>query len=249
MGNQSDKRIPRIWEDKVKVWMTWAKGTPWIKIPAVLSKEFDLTEYRCRQLKQEFEKLTDDDLSKLEDFPELLTRHPRYEEFKNRKARKTEGSFKANTNAEFLEDHYKVLSTTALSIADLIHYVGADIGEQTIRQIVDKLGTWQGPDDPPAGQLEQFDELSDLLSSTEAKWLLSHIKYEAPELFIHYMYTRPKYLKSVPYKKPKSKNIDRWEDMTQDDAYAYGENLIDLLKLRAGRLDFKGTCDYCEGRK
>ena len=135
---------------------------------------------------------------------------------------------KAKVKRQFLEDHYKVLSTTALSIADLVHYVGADIGEQTISQIVDKLGTWQGGD-PPAGQLEQFDELSDLLSSTEAKWLLSHIKSEAPALFIHYMYTRPKYLKSVPYKKPKSKNIDRWEDMTQDDVYAYGERLIDLL--------------------
>jgi hypothetical protein len=136
-----------------------------------------------------------------------------------------------------------------LSIADLVHYVGIDNGEQTISQIVAKLSSWQSGQDPPAEQIEQSEELSDLLSSTEAKWLLSHIKYEAPELFIHYMYTRPKYLKSVPYKKPKSKNIDRWEDMTQDDAYAYGENLIDLLKLRAGRLDFKGTCDYCEGRK
>ena len=160
-----------------------------------------------------------------------------------------EQSSKAKVNTQFLEDHYKVLSTTALSIADLVHYVGIDNGEQTIGQIVDKLGTWQGGDDPPAGQLEQFDELSELLVSTEAKWLLSHIKSEAPDLFIHYMYTRPKYLKLVPYKKPKSKNIDRWEEMTQDDVYAYGEKLIDLLKLRAGRLDFKGTCDFCEGRK
>ena len=160
-----------------------------------------------------------------------------------------EKSSKAIIHAQYLEDHYKDLSTTALSIADLIYGVGNDIGEQTIRQIVDKIGTWQGGGDPPAGRFEQFHELSDLLSSIEAKWLLSHIKYEAPALFIHYMYTRPKFLKYVPYKKPKSKNIDRWEEMTQDDVSAYGEKLIDLLKLRAGRLDFQGTCEYCEGRK
>ena len=249
MGNQSDKRIPRTCDDKIKVWMTWAKGTPWIKIPAVLSKEFDLTEYRCRMLKQEFEELTVDDLSKLENFSELLIRHPRYEAYKKRKARQTEESSKANVNAKFLEDHYKVLSTTALSIADLVHNVGIDNGEQTIGQIVDELGTWRGGGDPPVGQFERYEELSDLLSSTEAKWLLSHIKSEAPALFIHYMYTRPKFLKSVPYKKPKSKNIDRWEEMTQDDVSAYGEKLIDLLKLRAGRLDFQGTCEYCDSRK
>ena len=127
--------------------------------------------------------------------------------------------------------------------------MGIDNGEQTIGQIVDELGTWRGGGDSPVGQFERYEELSDLLSSTEAKWLLSHIKSEAPALFIHYMYTRPKFLKSVPYKKPKSKNIDRWEEMTQDDVSAYGEKLIDLLKLRAGRLDFQGTCEYCDSRK
>ena len=160
-----------------------------------------------------------------------------------------EQTSKAKVNTQFLEDHYKVLSTTAFSIAELVHYVGKDTGEQTISQIVDKLGTWQGGGDPPVGQFEQCEELSDLLSSTEAKWLLSHIKSEAPDLFIHIMYAHPEYFTSIPYKKPESEHIDRWEDMTQDDVYAYGENLIDLLKLRAGRLDFKGTCDFCEGRK
>ena len=160
-----------------------------------------------------------------------------------------EQSSKANVNAEFLEDHYKVLSTTALRIVELVYFVGNDIGEQTISQIVDKLGTWQGGGDPPAEQIEQYDELSELLSSTEAKWLLSHIKSEAPELFVHIMYAHPEYFTSIPYKKPESKNIDRWEDMTHDDVYAYGEKLIDLLKLRAGRLDFQGICEYCEGRK
>jgi len=156
---------------------------------------------------------------------------------------------KAKSNAKYLDDHYNVLSTTALRIADLVYYVGTDIGEQTIRQIVDKLGTWKGGDDPPAGQLEQHEELSDLLVSTEAKWLLSHLKSEAPMLFIHIMYAHPEYFTSVPYKKPKSKNIDRWEDMTQDDISEYGERLTDLLKLRAGRLDFEGTCAFCVGRK
>ena len=249
MENQSDKRIPRTCDEKIKVWMTWAKGTPWIKIPAVLSKEFDLTEYRCRLLKQEFEELTIDDLSKLEKFPELLTRHPRYEEFMNRKARQTEELSKANTNAKYLKDHYEVLSTTALSIADLIYGVGKDVGKQTVGQIVDEMGIWRGGGDPPAGQFEQCEELSDLLSSTEAKWLLSHIKSEAPEWFVHIMYAHPKFFKSAPYKRPDSKNIDRWEDMTRDDVYEYGEQLTDLLKSRAGRLDFKGTCDFCEGRK
>jgi len=248
MTRERKIKIPRTWPDKVKVWTIWAEGTPWSHLPDIVT-EFELSEYRVKLLKREFENLTFDQLLSLEDNPVLLARHKKYKAFQGWKAAKLEKAFKANIYSQFLADHYKVLSTTALSIADLVHYVGIDNGEQTISQIVAKLSSWQSGQDPPAEQIEQSEELSDLLSSTEAKWLLSHIKYEAPELFVHFMHAHPKYLKYVSYKKPKSKNIDRWEEMTQDDVYAYGENLIDLLKLRAGRLDFKGTCEYCEGRK
>jgi len=248
MKKERKIKIPRTWPDKVKVWTIWAEGTPWSHLPDV-ETEFELSDYRVIQLKREFEKLTFDQLVSLENTPVLLVRHKKYKAFQGWKAAKLEKASKDNKYSQFLDDHYKVLSTTALRIAELVHYVGIDNGEQTIEQIVAKLGSWQSGTDPPAEQIEQSEELSELLSSTEAKWLLKHIKNEAPELFIHFLYAHPKYLKYVSYKKPKSKNIDRWEDMTQDDAYAYGERLIDLLKLRAGRLDFKGICDYCEGRK
>ena len=60
------------------------------------------------------------------------------------------------------------------------------------------------------------------------------------------MYACPKEAKDVPYKRPESEHIDRWEEMAQDDAYEYGEQLIHLLKLRAAQKDFPGTCEVCE---
>jgi hypothetical protein len=160
-----------------------------------------------------------------------------------------EKSSKANIYAQSLNDHYKDLSTAAWRIVELIHFAGSDSGKYTISQIVNDLSKQRDGQDRTPERIEQYEELSELLINTEAKWLLSHIKYEAPELFVHIMYAHPKFFKSEPYKKPKSKNIGRWEDMTQDDVYEYGEQLTDLLKKRAGRLDFKGTCEFCDGRK
>jgi hypothetical protein len=158
-------------------------------------------------------------------------------------------SSKAKIYAQRLEDHYNVLSTTALNIADLIYYIGPDPGENTINQIVGNMGTWRGDNAPPAEQMEQYEELSKLLASTEAQWLFSHIKSEVPELFVHLMYARPEFLESVSYKKPELEQIYGWEDITEDDAYAYGEQLIHLLKLRAAQKEFPGTCEVCKGWK
>jgi hypothetical protein len=60
------------------------------------------------------------------------------------------------------------------------------------------------------------------------------------------MHAYPEEAKVLLHKSPESKNIERWGDMTQDDTCEYGEQLIDLLKLRAAQKDFPGTCEVCE---
>ena len=164
----------------------------------------------------------------------------------NNESQLEEKSSKAKIYAQKLEDHYKVLSDKAIDIADVLHYFELCSGEKTLEQILDNdYKGWQ-PQDECA---EQYQEYLDLLQNTEASWLLSHIKSEAPELFIHFMYAHPEFFTPETQKKPQSEHIDRWEDMTEDDCGTYGRILVNLLKTRAAQKEFPGTCEVCKGWK
>lgn len=159
---------------------------------------------------------------------------------------------KVKINSRRLDDHYKVLSTTAVGMADLLYIFKDCNGERTLGQLLDPdtgIPIEQYDPDQQLEPDEQDEILLKLLLSTEAEWLLSHIKSEAPNLFIHFMYAHPEFFTSEIQKKPQSEHIDGWDDMTEDDCLAYGKMLIKLLKTRAAQKEFPGTCEVCKGWK
>jgi hypothetical protein len=153
-----------------------------------------------------------------------------------------EQSSKAKITSRHYADHIKVLSCAAIGIADLLYYFKLCNFSDTVRQMLDENEATQ--------QYEKYEEFMKLVPSPEAKWLLSHIKSEAAELFIHFLCTFPPGTFDHPsHKAPESKDINSWEDMTMDDINVYGEKLIHLLKLRVARREFLGTCEVCKDWK
>jgi len=152
-----------------------------------------------------------------------------------------EQSFKPKITSRLYDNHIKTLSFAAIGMADLLYYFKLCTGEETLREMLD--------DDEDTQQYEKYEEFMKLLPSPEAKWLLSHIKSEAPKLFIHFRYAEPELFDHPSYDKPESKKIGKWEDMTMDDVHVYGEKLIDLLKRMAAQKAFPGTCEVCKGWK
>ena len=122
------------------------------------------------------------------------------------------------------------ISQTAYRIAELWVWYPGDIGHETVEDI-----------------LRDNEEAMMLLQSSEAKWLLSHIKNEKPEWFTHILWSDDESAKDIR-KMLGKKDIDKWTEFTMDDLYDIGADLVDLLKLRAIRKDFKGFCDVCEDK-